>query len=114
MKALDKRSKAKGRYFMSGEQMRHAKWQESHMNSVAKRRGIEKPVIDHYVCSCGCGTVARIKNYNWDSEEVKVAKKRKKIVAREISSGQKRKWVVTGETLSGRETKYIRNNNVLL
>jgi hypothetical protein len=45
---------------MSGKMMREAKWQESVMNSKKKRMKIDG-YIDHYVCGCGCGTVAFIK-----------------------------------------------------
>ena len=98
MKASDKRKKAKGRYFMSGMQMRHAKWQESHMNSVAKRRGIKNPVIDNYVCGCGCGTVAFIQEDHKIQihmrGEAEVTKKSKKLVAWETLSGKETVWII--------------------
>jgi hypothetical protein len=55
------------RYFMSGKMMRHAKWQESVMNSIKKREKING-YIDHYVCGCGCGTVATIKPFSKETK----------------------------------------------
>lgn len=40
--------------------MRHAKWQESVMRSIAKREKMTVLDITHSVCGCGCGTIAEI------------------------------------------------------
>ena len=43
-------------YFLSGRQMREAKWGESVLNSVIKRRGRKgKDKVINLVCGCGCG-----------------------------------------------------------
>ena len=45
----------KNGYFMSGRQMREAKWQESVANARLKRNGEDVYIIS-YQCGCGCGT----------------------------------------------------------
>lgn len=45
-----------GTYFLSGRQMREAKWGEAVLNSVINRRGRNgKDKAMNLVCGCGCG-----------------------------------------------------------
>lgn len=55
MMARQKRRKARGRYFMSGRQMREEKFGLAVMNAVVKRGGHDGDKVHTFACGCGCG-----------------------------------------------------------